>query len=339
MPSEEKIDSKMIEFEKDIMQKRRKLYTFVKTDENGKYLDFVIPITPELNISEEINLIGKPTTLENKEAILRNQYINYLCRGIPKIDTDIDVIVNRLVEEIKSLPDGTETSISSLLATIYGGIPRHGADNMYIEFDLSDKELFEINKKVSEKAAAVGLYLDFSKYEDQKVGFPFNIPFVKRTNFENPEDIKKEIEQLKIQLKGLAPKKEKMTEQEYREKAKKLGYSEEEIQEEINVHNALKEKGMLLPFEDCLIVKPVYENSKIKRLTRQEIDELFEKDSEGRYVSLVIPSVQDNYPELSLIGKRDRELILEEVLRLKQYVALLNKNRIESNSLPDKIDN
>ena len=61
-------------------------------------------------------------------------------------------------------------------------------------------------------------------------------------------------------------------------------------------------------------------------LSKEQIDELFFQDSDGRYVNLVIPYINDDYPEIILTGKRDDELMLEEIVRLKKYAGVLYEN-------------
>ena len=53
-----------------------------------------------------------------------------------------------------------------------------------------------------------------------------------------------------------------------------------------------------------------------------DFEEIFCKDKEGRYLGLVIPSL-DGLPELDLRGKTDAELTPTEVSRKKMYVREL----------------
>lgn len=81
---------------------------------------------------------------------------------------DIDKIVNNIFNEIKELSDETEISISELIK------------KLNLSLDFSTEDMFEIEKKVREKAETEGIILDKSKYDGTVVGLPFNIPFVKR---------------------------------------------------------------------------------------------------------------------------------------------------------------
>lgn len=56
----------------------------------------------------------------------------------------------------------------------------------------------------------------------------------------------------------------------------------------------------------------------MKPYTRDEIERLFSTDEEGRYLYLVIPADKFN-PEVSLIGRKQMELSLEEIVRVKTY--------------------
>lgn len=61
------------------------------------------------------------------------------------------------------MPDGTETTIYELAK----------------EYNLTNKELFEVNNYVKIRTENDGIILDNRKYKDKKVGLPFNIPFCK----------------------------------------------------------------------------------------------------------------------------------------------------------------
>jgi hypothetical protein len=58
-------------------------------------------------------------------------------------------------------------------------------------------------------------------------------------------------------------------------------------------------------------------------MNNDEIKKLFEMDSDGRFVRLVIPEL-DGMPEINLTGKRKTELNSEEVSRMKIYVRELS---------------
>lgn len=57
-------------------------------------------------------------------------------------------------------------------------------------------------------------------------------------------------------------------------------------------------------------------------LTRKEIEELFELDSEGKFIRLIIPDDGDK-PELNLIGTIHTELPAEQLRRVKIYANKL----------------
>ena len=64
------------------------------------------------------------------------------------------------------MEEGTENSISNLL----------GEDIQ----KFTSKQLFDIDKLVSEVCSQFKIKLDRSNYKDQVVGLPYNIPFIKK---------------------------------------------------------------------------------------------------------------------------------------------------------------
>ena len=81
---------------------------------------------------------------------------------------EINKIVSMVIDKIKELPEGTETSISCIISKIF-------MDNK-----LSTNDLFKINRDVINKVELENIVLDYSKYNNQEVGLPFNIPFIKK---------------------------------------------------------------------------------------------------------------------------------------------------------------
>lgn len=75
---------------------------------------------------------------------------------------NVEEISKKLVLDIQNLEDNMETSISTLLNR-----------------KLDSKTMFDIYRLVVEKLQEIGLYLNFGKYENQRAGLPFNIPFKK----------------------------------------------------------------------------------------------------------------------------------------------------------------
>lgn len=74
--------------------------------------------------------------------------------------------VQNIVNKIKELPAGTETSIGMLLS------------DSNIKYSLEQE--MQICMDVIAKCKNENIILDFSKYADQKVGLPQNIPFIKK---------------------------------------------------------------------------------------------------------------------------------------------------------------
>ena len=117
---------------------------------------------------EELNCkktITKDYTLD--EIITAKKYANYVYERVlnPNGKKDIEHTVEVLVNVIEELPKGTEISISQILG------------NHFKDYETS--ELIKINQKVMAICSQKGISLNFDKYNDQKVGFPFNIPFIK----------------------------------------------------------------------------------------------------------------------------------------------------------------
>lgn len=92
-------------------------------------------------------------------------------------------IANKLLEKLKTLPDGTENSITGLLKELFEEVEydRQSATFVFSDFELKNEDLFDIYIDVSNKAKEEKILLDFSKYDGQRVGLPYNIPFVKGT--------------------------------------------------------------------------------------------------------------------------------------------------------------
>ncbi|MFR2586067.1 MAG: hypothetical protein ACLTAK_05935 [Bacilli bacterium] len=92
-------------------------------------------------------------------------------------------IANKVLEKLKTLPDGTENSITGLLKELFeeAEYDRQSATFVFSDFELKNEDLFDIYIDVSNKAKEEKILLDFSKYDGQRVGLPYNIPFVKGT--------------------------------------------------------------------------------------------------------------------------------------------------------------
>ena len=65
-------------------------------------------------------------------------------------------------------------------------------------------------------------------------------------------------------------------------------------------------------------------------MTENEYKKLFEKDNDDRYIRLIIPSdfvhlFLKNNKELSLIGKKDSDLTIDEIIILKRYIYELKE--------------
>lgn len=58
------------------------------------------------------------------------------------------------------------------------------------------------------------------------------------------------------------------------------------------------------------------------KMTIAEIDELFKVDEEGRFVNLVLPNDKLG-EELNLRGKKQLDMSIDEVVRIKKYASKL----------------
>lgn len=78
----------------------------------------------------------------------------------------IEEAVQNVMNKLRELPVGTETSIGRLLSD---GTAKYSLD-----------EETKISCMVFEKCKEENIILDFSKYVDQKTGLIQNIPFIKK---------------------------------------------------------------------------------------------------------------------------------------------------------------
>ena len=79
-------------------------------------------------------------------------------------------MINDIIEELREMPDGTET-------TVYRLVEQCGYDAK--ELELND-EMFTVYSDLCKAARKAHIKLDWSAYKDMVVGLPYNIPFVVR---------------------------------------------------------------------------------------------------------------------------------------------------------------
>ena len=84
-----------------------------------------------------------------------------------KMDSIDNKIVYTIIKKLKELPTNSETCIIKLL----------GNEKI---MKYSDEELTKISCCIFDKAKEENIMLDFSKYENQKMGLIYNIPFIKK---------------------------------------------------------------------------------------------------------------------------------------------------------------
>lgn len=56
--------------------------------------------------------------------------------------------------------------------------------------------------------------------------------------------------------------------------------------------------------------------------TREEIEDLFSTDEDGRFLHLILPCDKLG-PEVNMIGRKQLELNIDEIVRVKQYANKL----------------
>lgn len=92
-------------------------------------------------------------------------------------DTEkVDGILQYLLHEIKSLPDGTETSVLELVDSGYECIDYNDGVFYYQDFNLTFEELFAIQAALNRNAEKHGIGLR-PKYVGIPAGLPFALPF------------------------------------------------------------------------------------------------------------------------------------------------------------------
>ncbi len=73
----------------------------------------------------------------------------------------IQYIVEEMIEELRECEDGTVTSTSELAK----------------QLGYKDMDLFEVHSALVSSAKANKITLDFSAYDNEVIGLPYNIPF------------------------------------------------------------------------------------------------------------------------------------------------------------------
>ena len=87
----------------------------------------------------------------------------------------MDIIIEKLVEALEQMI-GNEISTSQLINEVYGVNCLRECVLEGISVD--DAVLFDIDELLIKAAKKKGINLDSSKYDDQVIGLPYNIPFV-----------------------------------------------------------------------------------------------------------------------------------------------------------------
>lgn len=67
-------------------------------------------------------------------------------------------------------------------------------------------------------------------------------------------------------------------------------------------------------------------------MTYNEYKEIFKKDNNGCFVNLIIPKDFDG-KELNLKGKKDNELDIDEIIKLKKYANYLFNKVVINNKI------
>ena len=99
---------------------------------------------------------------------------------------DIDAFARTLYAYLKEHCVGRELSTSELVREAVEPVPAYDSDGKLTNPDppfypFTDEELWEVHDALWRIVRQGRKYeMDYSKYEDQEVGFPYNIPFVFR---------------------------------------------------------------------------------------------------------------------------------------------------------------
>jgi len=129
---------------------------------------------------------GKPTGIKDDAEFYAIQRAVYkeVIYFVEKEKLDYKTIASRLYDYLKSLPNGTELSTHEALDKLFGK-PQvqykdySGCTYFYGGIVIKEDDFWDIHDSLMGKIAMGHKYdADFSKYEDQCVGLPYNIPFV-----------------------------------------------------------------------------------------------------------------------------------------------------------------
>lgn len=106
------------------------------------------------------------------------------------MDNNIEAVVTKIVEYLLEQPLGTEISLIDAYDAVYekdgyqwvqltgkGLVSSNDSGKSYL---IEHMDLFDVLNSVSERMKQEGIILDFSQWEDQIVGLPFNLEFVIR---------------------------------------------------------------------------------------------------------------------------------------------------------------
>jgi len=96
-------------------------------------------------------------------------------------NVDFNSIITTLLDYIEKQPDGYENSLLAVLNEVYTDLKYENGIYYFGNNELTFKNLFELQELLIKKSQEKNILLDFSKYDGQAVGLPFNIPFVKRS--------------------------------------------------------------------------------------------------------------------------------------------------------------
>ena len=104
-----------------------------------------------------------------------------------------DIIVEKLIEKIRNLPDGTEiesmrffiNEVFNLKESLY--CDGKGYTYIYESFELEEKDFLKIYGKLMQEIENENISLDFSKWDGQIVGLPYNLSFVIKKANENED--------------------------------------------------------------------------------------------------------------------------------------------------------
>lgn len=164
---------------------KEKLLNYIN---DGKlfYFDKIDNLIFDRGTTIEIFMNNNKCVIKNADKLSSNGIYNIYDELLEIIESsisnvDFDSIITTLIDYIEKQPDGYENSLLAVLNEVYIDFKYENGIYMFKDGKLESRDLFKLQEKLIAKSSEKNILLDFSKYEEQAVGLPFNIPFVKRS--------------------------------------------------------------------------------------------------------------------------------------------------------------